>query len=110
VEQDFTGFSARELLGQRDLSNEEVTQAIGKGIGKKLSYQRFPAFMVVQGLKQMGIQKTTASLMSELNDAINDGLLTPLEPRSAANSTPTSIETFVNEVFVPAYHTKAARA
>jgi len=87
-----------------------VAQAIGAGIGKKLSYQRFPAFMVEQGMKQMGVPKKTASLMSELNEAINNGLLAPLEARSEANSTPTSIETFVNESFVPAYNAKAARA
>jgi len=110
VAADFTGFGARELLGQRDLCNEEVAQAIGAGIGKKLSYQRFPAFMVEQGMKQMGVPKKTASLMSELNEAINNGLLAPLEARSEANSTPTSIETFVNESFVPAYNAKAARA
>jgi len=107
---DFAGFSTRELLGQRDLSNEEAAQAIGAGIGKKLSYQRFPAFMVEQGLKQMGLPKKTVSLMSELNEAISDGLLAPLEPRSDANSTPTSVETFVQETFVPAYNAKAARA
>ena len=107
---DFTGVTARELLGERDLSNEEVAQAIGTGIGRKLSYQRFPAFMVEQGMKQMGLPKKTASLMSELNDAINDGLVAPSETRSAANTTPTSIETFVSEVFVPAYRATAARA
>jgi uncharacterized protein YbjT (DUF2867 family) len=105
---DFTGFTARELLGERDLTYEEVAQAIGAGIGRKLSYQRFPAFMVEQGMKQMGLPKKTASLMSELNDAINDGLLAPSETRSEANTTPTSIETFVDEVFVPAYRAKAA--
>ena len=101
---DFTGFTTRELLGQRDLSNEEAAQAIGAGIGRKLSYQRFPAFMVEQGMKQMGVPKKTARLMSELNDAIDDGLLVPFEARSEANTTPTSFETFVTEVFVPAYH------
>ena len=101
---DFTGFTTRELLGQRDLSNEEAAQAIGAGIGRKLSYQRFPAFMVEQGMKQMGVPKKSARLMSELNDAIDDGLLVPFEARSEANTTPTSFETFVTEVFVPAYH------
>jgi hypothetical protein len=33
-----------------------------------------------------------------------------LEPRSAQNTTPTTIEAFVGEVFVPAYRSKAARA
>jgi uncharacterized protein YbjT (DUF2867 family) len=107
---DFSGFSTRELLGQRDLSYDDVAVAIGSGLGKKLSYQRFPAFMVEQAMKQMGMPKKTASLMGELNEAVNDGLLNPQEPRTAANTTPTSIETFVQEVFVPAYNAKAASA
>jgi len=107
---DFTGFSTRELLGQRDLSYDDVAVAIGSGLGKKLSYQRFPGFMVEQAMKQMGMPKKTASLMSELNDAVNDGLLKPQEPRTEANTTPTSVEAFVQEVFVPAYNAKAASA
>src|SRR5215467_1925090 len=104
---DFSGFEARELLGQRDLSHDEVATAIGTGIGKpKLSYTRFPAFIVEQGMKQMGIPGKTASLMSEVNDAVNDGLLQPLERRSAKNTTPTSIEDWVKDVFSPAYAAK----
>jgi hypothetical protein len=32
------------------------------------------------------------------------------EPRSAENTTPTSFEKFVQDVFAPAYHGKAATA
>ena len=104
---DFSGFEARELQGQRDLSHDEVATAIGTEIGKpKLSYTRFPAFIVEQGMKQMGIPGKTASLMSEMNDAVNDGLLQPLERRSAKNTTPTSIEDWVKDVFSPAYAAK----
>jgi len=108
---DFSGFSTRELLGQRDLSHDEAAAAIGAGIGKaKLSYQRFPAFLVEQGMKQMGIPGKTASLMSELNEAVNGGVLNPQEPRSENNTTPTTIEIWAREVFAPAYHAKAAGA
>jgi uncharacterized protein YbjT (DUF2867 family) len=108
---DFSGFSTRELHGQRDLSHDEAAAAIGAGIGKpKLSYQKFPSFLVEQGMKQMGIPGKTASLMSEMNEAANDGLLNPQEPRSKRSTTPTSIETWVQEVFVPAYNAKAAGA
>lgn len=104
VNLDFSGFETRELHGQRDLSHDEVATAIGAGIGKpKLSYTKFPAFIVEQGMKQLGIPGKTASLMSEMNDAVNDGLLQPLEPRSVKNTTPTSIEDWVKDVFSPAY-------
>jgi hypothetical protein len=51
-----------------------------------------------------------AGLMVEMTDALNSGHMRALEPRSAANTTPTSFETFVQEVFVPAFRGKAATA
>lgn len=108
---DFSGFSTRELLGQRDVSHDEAASTIGAAIGKpKLSYQKFPAFMVEQGIKQLGVPKKTAALMTEMHEAGNEGLLNPLEVRSAENTTPTSIEAFAQEVFAPAYQAKAASA
>jgi uncharacterized protein YbjT (DUF2867 family) len=108
---DFTGISIRELQGQRDLTHDEAATAIGVAIGKpKLSYQRFPAFLVEQGMKQMGIPGKTSSLMSEMNEAANEGLLKPQERRTPQNTTATSIEEWAREVFEPAYRAKAADA
>ena len=108
---DFAGYSTRELHGQRDLSHDEAAAAIGAAIGKpKLSYKKFPAFLVEQGMKQMGIPGKTASLMSEMNEAANDGRLKPLEERSEKNTTPTMIEVWAQEVFAPALKAKAAGA
>jgi uncharacterized protein YbjT (DUF2867 family) len=108
---EFSGFSIRELHGQRDISHHEAAAAIGAAIGKpKLSYKRFPAFLAQQGMKQMGIPGKTASLMSEMNQAANDGWLKPQEERSENNTTPTTIEIWAQEVFAPAYRAKAAGA
>src|SRR5438067_2323383 len=108
---EFSGVCTRELLGQRDVTHDEGASAIGAGIGKpKLSYQKFPSFLVEQGMKQMGIPGKTASLMSEMNEAANDGLLNPEESRSEKNTTPTAIEIWVKEVFAPVYNAKAAGA
>ena len=46
----------------------------------------------------------------EMADAMNDGRMKALEPRSAANTTPTSFEEFVQKEFLPAYRGKAATA
>ncbi|HXT24421.1 MAG TPA: NmrA family NAD(P)-binding protein [Candidatus Eisenbacteria bacterium] len=111
AELDFTGFSTHEMLGQRDVSHDEAAAAIGAAIGKpKLSYQKFPAFLVEQGIKQLGVPKKTASLMTEMHEAGNEGLLIPQEPRSEQNTTPTSIEVFAEEEFAPLYQAKAATA
>src|SRR5258705_13854634 len=42
---DFSGFSIRELLGQRDLSHDEVAAAIGAGIGEAQVFDpQIPSF------------------------------------------------------------------
>jgi|SRR6267142_84598 len=111
IKRDFSGVNFRELHGQRNISQNEAAVAIGAAIGKpKLSYKHFPAFLVEQGMKQMGIPGKTASLMSEMNEAANDGLLKPLEQRSEKNTTATRIEDWAREVFLPAYNAKAAGA
>jgi uncharacterized protein YbjT (DUF2867 family) len=108
---DYSGKPARELLGERDLSMTEATAVIGRGIGKPdLRYEQFPYDQVQQVLTQMGIPLKTAALYIELYKAINAGVLAAQEPRSPENSTPTSFEAFVQDVFVPAYHGKAPTA
>jgi len=111
VTRDFTGIQIQELLGPRDYTQEEAAHILGAEIGKpKLPYQRFPGFMVEQALKQMGLPAKTAALMSEMNDAFNDGLMNPKEVRSEKNTTSTTLETFAKEVFAPAYNAKSANA
>jgi uncharacterized protein YbjT (DUF2867 family) len=108
---DFSGKQTRELLGERDLSMTEVTAVIARGIGKPdLRYIQFPYEEVQQVLLQMGIPPKTAALFIEMYKAINAGVVAAQEPRSSENTTPTSFEKFVQDVFAPAYHGKAATA
>ncbi len=108
---DFSGKQTRELLGERDLSMKEVTAAIGRGIGKPdLRYEQFPYDQVQQVLVQMGMSPKKAAVYIEMFQAINVGVLAAQEPRSPENTTPTSFETFVQDVFAPAYHGKALTA
>jgi hypothetical protein len=46
----------------------------------------------------------------EMSEAINERRMVPLEKRSAANTTPTSIEWFAENIFAPAFHASAAKA
>jgi hypothetical protein len=101
---DFSGKQARELLGERDLSMTEATAVIGRGIGKSdLEYKQLPYDLVEQALTQLGIPPKGAAMYVEMYTAINTGVLVPLEPRSRENTTPTSFETFVQDVFVAEY-------
>ena len=58
----------------------------------------------------MGLPPKKAAVYIEMFKAINAGVLAAQEPRSLRNSTPTSFEQFVQDVFAPAYHTTAATA
>jgi uncharacterized protein YbjT (DUF2867 family) len=108
---DFSGKHARELLGERELSMTEATAAIGRGIGiPDLRYEQFSYDQFEQGLKQAGFSPKKAAVYAEMFKAINVGLLAAVEPRSPENSTATSFENFVLDVFAPAYHGRAHAA
>jgi uncharacterized protein YbjT (DUF2867 family) len=108
---DFSGKQTRELLGERDLSMTEATAAIARGIGKPdLRYQQFPYDQVQGVLEQTGMPPKKAAVYIEMFRAINDGILAAQEPRSRENTTTTSFEKFVQDVFVGAYHGKALSA
>lgn len=108
---DFQGKQRRELLGARDVTYAQVARVVGAAIGKPdLTYQQVPAAQIKPALMQMGMSANMADLLLEMSEALNSGYMRALEPRSAQNTTPTTIETFVAEVFVPAYRAKAARA
>ena len=108
---DFSGKQTRELLGERDLSMAEATAIIARGIGKPdLRYVQFPYDQVQQVLEQMRMPPKKAAVYIEMFKAINAGVLAAQEPRSRGNTTPTSFEKFVQDVFAPAYHGTAATA
>ncbi|HEY6290104.1 MAG TPA: NmrA family NAD(P)-binding protein [Terriglobia bacterium] len=108
---DFSGKQARELLGQRDVNYKEVAQVIGKAIGKPdLAYAQLPAQQLKPAFQQMGMSANMADLLLEMSEALNSGHMVALEPRSERNTTPTSIESFVAEQFVPRFQGKAAGA
>src|SRR6202142_3090752 len=108
---DFSGKQTRELLGERDLSMTEATAVIARGIGKPdLRYQQFPYDQMQQALIQMGFSPKKAAVYIEMFQAINTRVIAAQEPRSPENTTPTAFETFVQDVFVPAYRAKASAA
>ena len=108
---DFSGKETRELLGERDLSMTEATSVIARGIGKSnLRYEQFTYDQVHQVLVQMGMPPEKAAVYIEMFEAINAGLLAAREQRSPENSTPTSFEQFVRDVFVAAYQAQATTA
>jgi len=101
----------RELLGQRDVSYDEVATIIGNAIGKpNLRYTQAPNQQVRAAFIQLGMSSNMADLLLEMSGSLNSGYMRALEPRTAQNTTPTPYETFVAEEFVPLYEGKSAAA
>jgi uncharacterized protein YbjT (DUF2867 family) len=108
---DFKGQQTQELLGPRDVTYAEVATIIGAATGKPdLAYVQLPDEQVIEAMKGMGISRNMAQLVCEMSAAINSGYMKPLEPRSEKNTTSTTFETFVRELFLPAYRGQATNA
>jgi uncharacterized protein YbjT (DUF2867 family) len=106
---DFQGKSTQELLGERDITYNEVAAIIGKAIGKpSLGYIQAPDDQLRAAMVQMGMSANFVGLILEMAGALNSGYMKALDPRSTANTTPTSFETFVEEEFAPAYRQQEA--
>ena len=104
VASDFSGSSIQELHGQRNISMNEAASIVGEALGKpEVSYMQLPGPMLEAALLQMGLPKKTTALILEMWDGANAGLIVPQEERSSRNTTPTTLESFVFETFVPAY-------
>jgi len=105
----FRGKQTQELQGQRDLDYIEAAGIIGKAIGKPdLGYIQATDDQFRSAMLQMGMSENIAGLIFEMAAALNAGHMRALEPRTATSTTPTEFETFVAEVFVPAYQQQAA--
>lgn len=108
---DFSGHQVQELHGNRDLSYSEVTAVIGKAIGKPdLKYVRLTPEQFRGALMQMGMSSHSADLLTEMAQSMDSGYVKPLEARSSRNTTPTSYEAFVDQVFLPGYQRKRPAA
>ena len=106
---DFRGKQTQELQGERDITYNEVAAIIGKAIGKPdLKYRQPPDEQMRPALVQSGMSEPFANLLLEMSTSLNSGYMRALEPRTSRNTTPTTYEDFVAEVFVPAYQHQAA--
>jgi uncharacterized protein YbjT (DUF2867 family) len=104
VARNFSGSSIQELHGQRDISMKEAASIVGNAIGNpSLAYVQVPSMILEPALVKMGLPKKTAELLIEMWDGANAGLIVPQEARSVRNTTPTTLESFVTEVFAPVY-------
>jgi uncharacterized protein YbjT (DUF2867 family) len=104
LERDFSGKTAKVLLGPRDISMDEITRIIGAKIGKPdLPYKYFSREETIDGMVQAGLSQDIAEQLTELDAAINDRLFASGEPRTEENRTSTDFEEFA-DVFARVYN------
>lgn len=101
---DFSGNTSRELLGPREYDLEESARILGRSVGKpETPYVQFEYEGTRSAMVGMGVPEETADEFLEMYRAFNTGHVQPEGERSAANTTPTTLETWAEEVFAPAY-------
>ena len=97
LKRDFSGKTVHELLGERDISMDDVTKVFGERIGSPdLGYVQFSAEDEKKGMMDFGLSDDVSDQMVELSQAINDGIIAVNQPRTAKNTTDTSIEEFAD--------------
>ncbi len=93
-----SGFSIEYILGERDISYNEMVEKLAEAIGRPdLNYVPFPPEQAIMGLKQFGFSDSAAKLIVELAQGVNDGHVLEQFERTPANTTETSIEMFAKE-------------
>jgi uncharacterized protein YbjT (DUF2867 family) len=92
---DFDGHHIKELLGPRDYTLSEVAAIVGAAIGKPdLPFVTVPEEAAAAGFEQMGVHPATVATFMEMYRGFGNGRIVALEARSAANTTPTTLEEF----------------
>lgn len=103
VKRDFSGKSVRDLLGQRDISMNEAISIIGKKINRPdLKYVQFSYAESEKGMTGGGLSADVSKLFIEMSMALNEGLFSVNVPRTAENTTVTSLEEF-SDTFAAIY-------
>ena len=96
---DWQGIVVRELLGPRDLTFADATRILGTQLGKPdLPYIRMTYEDLAATLVQTGFSADVARSYVELVRALNERIVTSVEGRTAANTTPTRFEEFAAEL------------
>lgn len=103
---DFKGKSVEYVLGERDLSYNEIAEIYGKAIGiPNLKYKQVSEDDFLSRMAQMGVSKSAAEKFYEFTQRINQGDVPSYYTRNKENTTPTSIEEFTS-VFKNAFDTQ----
>ncbi len=96
VRRDFTGHQVKMLLGPEDVSMREATYAMGSLLDlPELPYVEFPPADMKGALLAAGMSEEAASLLVEMQLALNEGRQIDGVQRTAEATTPTRLEEYL---------------
>lgn len=101
---DFKGSSVQFIGGTGERTFGEITSIIGKAIGKDVPYIVSSREDFINGMKGVGIPETIAVGYADLNRALNESSYQEGFQRSVDNSTPTSLEWFIENEYKYAFN------
>jgi uncharacterized protein YbjT (DUF2867 family) len=100
---DFTGRSIQYVLGPRDVTPQEITQVLGRAIGKPdLSHVQVSYEDARKGFLSFGVSESVADGYIEFLTSVNEGRVMEPGIRNSGNTTPTTLEEFA-ESFAAVY-------
>lgn len=98
LRRDVTGHQVKLLLGPEDVTMRAATRALGERLGlPDLPYVQFPPDGVRGALAGAGMSEEVASLMVDMQLAMNRGWPFSSVRRTADSATPTTLEAFLKE-------------
>jgi uncharacterized protein YbjT (DUF2867 family) len=101
LRRDVAGHQVKLLLGPEDVTMAAATRAIGERVGMPdLPYVQFPTDGVRAALAGAGMSEEVASLMVDMQLAMNRGWPFANVARTAESTTPTTLEAFLKEALL----------
>jgi uncharacterized protein YbjT (DUF2867 family) len=101
LRRDVAGHQVELLLGPEDVTMAAATRAIGERVGMPdLPYVQFPPDGVRAALAGAGMSEEVASLMVDMQLAMNRGWPFANVARTAESTTPTTLEAFLKEALL----------
>ncbi len=99
---EFFGHTVETILGPKDVTMNELTLALGAALGiPNLPYVEFPPDGVRAALQGAGMSEEFASLLVEMQLAVNEGRMMDEVERRAETITPTRVDEFLGTALGP---------
>lgn len=110
LDDDWSGHHIVGIHGPEDVTMEEVAEAVGNAFGREIHYEQVPSEAVKQQFMEMGASESVAENYREMTENLETyGTDYAAEERTEATTTPTSVDTFIEETLQPAFEVRQSK-